>query len=43
MSAKGSTVTIFVQNGASPSPSVTPSSTSPSPNPSGSGGVVPGF
>jgi eukaryotic-like serine/threonine-protein kinase len=42
MSAKGSTVTIFVQNGASPSPSVTPSSNSPSPNPSGSGGV-PGF
>jgi serine/threonine-protein kinase len=41
--AKGSTVTIFVQNGASPSPSVTPSSTSPSPNPSGSGGVLPGF
>jgi len=41
-SAKGSTVTIFVQNGASPSPSVTPSSNSPSPNPSGSGGV-PGF
>jgi serine/threonine-protein kinase len=43
MAAKGSTVTIFVQNGASPSPSVTPSSTSPSPNPSGSGGVLPGF
>ena len=42
MAAKGSTVTIFVQNGASPSPSVTPSSTSPTPNPTGSGGV-PGF
>jgi serine/threonine-protein kinase len=42
MSAKGSTVTIFVQNGASPSPSVTPSSTSPTPNPTGSGGI-PGF
>ena len=40
---KGSTMTIFVQNGASPSPSVTPSSTSPTPNPTGSGGVVPGF
>jgi serine/threonine protein kinase len=43
MSAKGSTVTIFVQNGASPSPSVSPSSTSPTPSPSGSGGVLPGF
>jgi len=41
--AKGSTVTIFVQNGASPSPSVTPSSTSPTPSPSGSGGILPGF
>jgi eukaryotic-like serine/threonine-protein kinase len=43
---KGTTITIFVQNGASPSPSpsVTPSqSTSPSPNPSGSGGLLPGF
>jgi len=40
---KGTTITIFVQNGASPSPSVTPSSTSPTPNPTGSGGVVPGF
>jgi serine/threonine-protein kinase len=43
MAAKGSTVTIFVQNGASPSPSVTPSSSSPTPTPSGSGGVLPGF
>jgi serine/threonine-protein kinase len=42
MEAKGSTVTIFVQNGASPSPSVTPS-TSPSPSPSGSGGLLGGF
>jgi eukaryotic-like serine/threonine-protein kinase len=41
--AKGSTVTIFVQNAASPSPSVTPSSSSPSPSPSGSGGLLPGF
>jgi serine/threonine-protein kinase len=40
---KGTTITIFVQNGASPSPSVTPSSTSPTPNPTGSGGVLPGF
>ena len=40
---KGATITIFVQNGASPSPSVTPSSTSPTPSPSGSGGVLPGF
>ncbi|HJY58633.1 MAG TPA: Stk1 family PASTA domain-containing Ser/Thr kinase [Streptosporangiaceae bacterium] len=39
---KGTTITIFVQNGASPSPSVTPSSTSPTPTPSGSGGI-PGF
>jgi beta-lactam-binding protein with PASTA domain len=44
MEAKGSTVTIFVQNAASPSPSVSPSSTSPSPSPSGSsGGLLPGF
>jgi eukaryotic-like serine/threonine-protein kinase len=42
MAAKGATVTIFVQNAASPSPSVTPS-TSPTPTPSGSGGVLPGF
>ncbi len=42
MEAKGSTVTIFVQNGASPSPSATPS-TSPTPTPSGSGGLLPGF
>ena len=42
MEAKGSTVTIFVQNGASPSPSPTPS-TSPTPTPSGSGGLLPGF
>jgi len=42
MAAKGATVTIFVQNAASPSPSVTPS-TSPTPSPSGSGGVLPGF
>ena len=42
--AKGATVTIFVQNGASPSPSATPSqSVSPSPSPSGSGGLLPGF
>jgi len=42
--AKGSTVTIFVQNGASPSPSVTPSSSaSPTASPTGSGGVLPGF
>jgi len=41
--AKGSTVTIFVQNGASQSPSPPPTSTSPTPNPSGSTGVVPGF
>jgi len=42
--AKGSTVTIFVQNGASPSPSVTPSeSVSPTPSPSASGGLLPGF
>ena len=34
---KGTTVTIFVQNGASPSPSPTPSSTSPSPTPTGTG------
>jgi eukaryotic-like serine/threonine-protein kinase len=40
---KGTTITIFVQNGASPSPSVTPSSNSPTPNPTGSGGVLPGF
>jgi eukaryotic-like serine/threonine-protein kinase len=39
---KGTSITIFVQNGASPSPSVTPSS-SPTPSPSGSGGVLPGF
>ena len=43
MSAKGSTVTIFVQNGASQSPSPPPTSTSPTPNPSSSSGVVPGF
>jgi eukaryotic-like serine/threonine-protein kinase len=44
MEAKGSTVVIFVQNGASPSPSATPStSTSPTPTPSGSGGILPGF
>jgi serine/threonine protein kinase len=42
--AKGATVTIFVQNAASPSPSVTPSdTTSPSPSPSASGGLLPGF
>jgi serine/threonine-protein kinase len=40
---KGATITIFVQNGASPSPSVTPSSSSPTPSPSGSGGLLPGF
>ena len=40
---KGATITIFVQNGASPSPSVTPSSTSPTPSPTGSGGILPGF
>jgi eukaryotic-like serine/threonine-protein kinase len=39
---KGTTITIFVQNGASPSPS--PSvSPSPTPSPTGSGGVLPGF
>ncbi len=39
---KGTTITIFVQNGASPSPSpsVSPSAT---PSPTGSGGVLPGF
>jgi serine/threonine protein kinase/beta-lactam-binding protein with PASTA domain len=42
--AKGSRVTIFVQNGASASPSVTPSSSaSPTPSPTGSGGLLPGF
>jgi serine/threonine-protein kinase len=47
--AKGSTVTIFVQNGASqppspPSPSASPStSPSASPGPSASGGVLPSF
>ena len=44
--SKGSTVTIFVQNGASPSPSPTPSaSTSPTvaPSPSSSDGLVSGF
>jgi serine/threonine-protein kinase len=40
---KGTTVTIFVQNGASQSPTPTPSSTSPSPTPSGSGTTTPGF
>jgi eukaryotic-like serine/threonine-protein kinase len=40
--SKGSAVTIFVQNGASPSPSATPSAT-PTPTPSGSNGGQPGF
>jgi serine/threonine-protein kinase len=39
---KGTTITIFVQNGASPSPTPTPSST-PTPSPTGSGGILPGF
>jgi eukaryotic-like serine/threonine-protein kinase len=39
--AKGSTVTIFVQNGASPSP--TPTTPSPSPTPSGTGPTGVGF
>jgi beta-lactam-binding protein with PASTA domain/tRNA A-37 threonylcarbamoyl transferase component Bud32 len=46
--AKGSTVTIFVQNGASqpPSPPASPSTSptpSPSPSPSASGGILPGL
>ncbi len=42
--AKGSTVTIFVQNGASQSPSASASpSTSSSASPSASGGILPGF
>jgi eukaryotic-like serine/threonine-protein kinase len=41
--AKGTTITIFVQNGASSSPTPTPSS-SPTPSPTGSGGAGgPGF
>jgi eukaryotic-like serine/threonine-protein kinase len=40
--SKGTTITIFVQNGASPSPSPTPSAT-PTPTPSGSNGGQPGF
>jgi beta-lactam-binding protein with PASTA domain/tRNA A-37 threonylcarbamoyl transferase component Bud32 len=41
---KGTTITIFVQNGASQSPSAPPSqSSSPTPSPSGSGGLLPGF
>jgi eukaryotic-like serine/threonine-protein kinase len=39
---KGTTITIFVQNGASPSPSPSVSS-SPTPSPTGSGGLQPGF
>jgi beta-lactam-binding protein with PASTA domain/tRNA A-37 threonylcarbamoyl transferase component Bud32 len=40
---KGTTITIFVQNGASPSASPSPSqSPTPTPSPSGSGGI-PGF
>jgi eukaryotic-like serine/threonine-protein kinase len=40
---KGTTITIFVQNGAS-SPSPSPSvSSSPTPSPSGSGGILPSF
>jgi eukaryotic-like serine/threonine-protein kinase len=41
---KGTTITIFVQNGASQSPSAPASqSSSPTPSPSGSGGLLPGF
>jgi eukaryotic-like serine/threonine-protein kinase len=40
--SKGTTITIFVQNGASPSAPATPSAT-PTPTPSGSNGGQPGF
>jgi beta-lactam-binding protein with PASTA domain/tRNA A-37 threonylcarbamoyl transferase component Bud32 len=41
---KGTTITIFVQNGASPSPAPTPTPSSPpTPTPTGSGGILPGF
>jgi eukaryotic-like serine/threonine-protein kinase len=41
---KGTTITIFVQNGASPSGSPSaPASSSPTASPSASGGILPGF
>jgi beta-lactam-binding protein with PASTA domain len=43
MEAKGSTVTIFVQNGASPSPSPPTTSPSPTPSPTGSPLLGTGF